>query len=427
MQAEAVYGVVPVSFLHSKPTRNEILVYTALASFQGKGEYCFPSLSALVKRSGLRTIWDVSRALSGLAKSGFVIRKQRARSANLYTLPKQIGPYAALPVSFLQSKPGKNIILVYAALSSFQGTESCCYPSRMQIGQRSGIRSLACVSRSIGDLQRRGWLRIKRQGQKANLYTLQNKHIGTSHLTEKEHIGASHLTEKEHIGASHLAEKEHIGASHLAEKEHIGTSHLAEKEHIEDGQMCLFPQVRGAHFPQGVNYKNPMKNPLGTHTYNNSTCTAVPKTQRLSLPVTFQPQAIHSSHFSTLGIQKIKTKKEEEKNMRLEKTKEEVLSELKVTLFPHADRISCWIYKQHIIGRVKGKLVFDLALNDFGLRAVRSSIETALALCQKYGHSVHVFSSAKKETRQAFVKKTVSRKIPNYPSYPSYRRQGRAG
>ena len=451
MQSE-VYGAVPVSFFQSKPTRNEILVYSALASFQGKAEHCFPSLASIVKRSGLNNIWDVSRAISGLVKIGFIQRRQRSRSANLYILPKQAGPYAALPVSFLQTKPGKNILSVYAALSSYQGIKEHCYPSRLQIAERSGIKSLACVSRSISELKKEGWLRIKRQGQKASLYTLLtlNKHNETSRLAEKKHVEASRLAEKKHVEASHIAEKKHNGASRIAEKKHVEASHIAEKkhneasrlaekkhveasriagnEHNEKSQRCSFPQVRGAQFPQSLIKKNPIKNPVSTPGYTNSTCTSAPQTQNrppsaVSPPVRLKPQAgMYSSHFARLEIRKTKTDEEEEKNMELEKTKEEVLSELKVTLFPHVDSMSCWICKQHTIGQSNGKLLFDLNRNELGIRPTLDGIDRARILCRKYdGRAIHIISSPGKKEAEVEAGSQY-RKIPNYP-LPSHQRR----
>ena len=431
-QRSEAYAAVPISFLHSKATRNEILVYSALASFQGKAEHCFPSLSSIVKRSGLNTVWDVSRAIRGLVKSGFIQRKQRSRAANLYALPKQAGLYAALPVSFLETKPGKNILLVYAALSSYQGIKEHCYPSRAQIAERSAIKSLACVSRSIGELKKQSWLRIKRQGQKASLYTL---------LSLNKHIETSHIAENKHIETSQLAENKHSGASHIAENKHIEVSRLAENKHNENSQMCLFSQVRSAHSPQSLIKKNPFKNPVSTPSYTSSTYTSVPQTQNrppsavsppavppsaVSPPVRLRPQAgMYSSHFARLEIIKTKTEEEEEKNMKLEKTKEEVLSELKVTLFPHVDvdSMSYWIYKQHIIGQFNGKIFFDLNKNELGFRPTSSGIDRARILCRKFdGRAIHIISSS---SRKIEIRKEDRQytKIPNYLLYPSHQRR----
>ena len=199
--------------------------------------------------------------------------------------------------------------------------------------------------------------------------------------------------------------------------------------------MCLFPQVRSAHFPQSLIKKNPIKNPVSTPGYTSSTCTSIPKTQsrpppEVPPPVRLQPQAgiySYSSNFAKIEIIKSKADEEEEKNMKLEKTKEEVLSELKVTLFPHVDSMSCWVYRQHIIGQSNGKIFFDLNRNELGLRATPSQMDRARILCRKYdGRAIHIISSS---SRKIEIRKEAEAeagrqysKIPNYP-LPSHQRR----
>ena len=111
--------------------------------------------------------------------------------------------------------------------------------------------------------------------------------------------------------------------------------------------------------------------------------------------------------------------------MKLEKTKEEVLSELKVTLFPQVDSVSCWVYRQYIAGQSNGKLIFDLSQNGFGFRPTPKQIKEAQILCQKFdGRPVYLVSGRKKEPPQ---QERQYRKIPNYPSYGNFKSQRRMG
>lgn len=79
---QEIFGMIPVRVL-SKTTHNELIALCTISSFQGGNEYAFPSLDALAERSGI-TKQAFSKAATGLFKKGFINRKKRYGSTNIY-------------------------------------------------------------------------------------------------------------------------------------------------------------------------------------------------------------------------------------------------------------------------------------------------------------------------------------------------------
>ena len=87
-------------------------------------------------------------------------------------------PYGCVPIAFLQAKPNKNSLIVYIALSSFQGTNESCFPRREQIVERSGLGK-SLVSQAIGELVRGGWLIRKKEKSGRCTYKVQRSQVQT--------------------------------------------------------------------------------------------------------------------------------------------------------------------------------------------------------------------------------------------------------
>lgn len=79
---QEIFGMVPVRLL-SKTTHNELIALCTISSFQGGNDYAFPSLDVLAERSGISK-QAFSKATTGLFKKGFIHRKKRYGSTNIY-------------------------------------------------------------------------------------------------------------------------------------------------------------------------------------------------------------------------------------------------------------------------------------------------------------------------------------------------------
>lgn len=81
-----VYGIVPIALLQDEKVKpNMLKVYAALASFQGGGDNCWPSVAAIADRAGMKSD-AVSNATDRLAEVGWVRKTRRAneRKTNVY-------------------------------------------------------------------------------------------------------------------------------------------------------------------------------------------------------------------------------------------------------------------------------------------------------------------------------------------------------
>jgi hypothetical protein len=81
-----VYGMTPIALLQDERVKpNMLKVYVALASFQGGGENCWPSVAAIAERAGLKSD-AVCDATEELERVGWIRKTRRAnqRQTNLY-------------------------------------------------------------------------------------------------------------------------------------------------------------------------------------------------------------------------------------------------------------------------------------------------------------------------------------------------------
>ena len=89
-----VYGMVPVAILQDPKVKpNMLKAYAALASFQGGTDNCYPSVSAIAERAGMK-LDAVSDATTALEKAGWIRKTRRAneRKTNLYEVLVDVEP-----------------------------------------------------------------------------------------------------------------------------------------------------------------------------------------------------------------------------------------------------------------------------------------------------------------------------------------------
>ncbi len=80
-----LWAKIPISFLLcSKVSKNDLLVYAALASYQSNHSTCHPLRQQIAQRAGIKNLQTVSRSISKLKKIGWVIASQQGRRANTY-------------------------------------------------------------------------------------------------------------------------------------------------------------------------------------------------------------------------------------------------------------------------------------------------------------------------------------------------------
>lgn len=79
------FGVVPVDLLADRPSKGALMVYIALASFQGTSEECWPSRDEIFKRSGMVSMDTYYKGLHWLEGKGWIVRRQRGLGkTNIY-------------------------------------------------------------------------------------------------------------------------------------------------------------------------------------------------------------------------------------------------------------------------------------------------------------------------------------------------------
>lgn len=80
-----VFGMIPVKFLQDKRmTHNDLKVYAALSSFQGKKENSFPKRSNIAERAGIKE-YAVSHSLQHLEVCGWIEKKKKGYGqGNIY-------------------------------------------------------------------------------------------------------------------------------------------------------------------------------------------------------------------------------------------------------------------------------------------------------------------------------------------------------
>ena len=70
----------------------------------------------------------------------------------------------AVPMELVrEGKPSE--IRIFAALSSFQGKDGVCWPSREKIAERAGVH-MSHVSEHVRSLQEKGWVKVDRKGKR---------------------------------------------------------------------------------------------------------------------------------------------------------------------------------------------------------------------------------------------------------------------
>ena len=98
-----IYGILPVGLMQDpKATVNWFRVYAAIQSFQGTNDEAYPSLLKIAKRafpapkdSENAGAWKgrinaTSKAIQGLASAGWIARKRRRNSSNIYRCRKSV-------------------------------------------------------------------------------------------------------------------------------------------------------------------------------------------------------------------------------------------------------------------------------------------------------------------------------------------------
>jgi hypothetical protein len=83
-----IFGIVPISVnMDKRLSRNDLKVLIALASFQGKKKYSFPTRKAISERSGVH-VSHISKHTQRLQKLGYIEIIQRGKQiSNVYNLP----------------------------------------------------------------------------------------------------------------------------------------------------------------------------------------------------------------------------------------------------------------------------------------------------------------------------------------------------
>ncbi len=80
-----LWARIPISFLLcSKVSKNDLLVYAALASYQSNHSTCHPLRQQIAQRAGIKNLQTVSRSISKLKKIGWIMASQQGRRANTY-------------------------------------------------------------------------------------------------------------------------------------------------------------------------------------------------------------------------------------------------------------------------------------------------------------------------------------------------------
>lgn len=87
--------------------------------------------------------------------------------------PVSAGGFTQVPNVLLRAKKlSCNAKVVYAQLLSYAWTNDRCYPGQERMAEDIGSTK-STVNRAIIELQKTGWLEVKRRGQgKTNIYTL---------------------------------------------------------------------------------------------------------------------------------------------------------------------------------------------------------------------------------------------------------------
>ena len=381
-KGEVVYGMVCSEFLSSEQTRSEMAVYTGISSFQGNEQHCYPSLEQIANRSGLKNRFEASRALNCLVRKGWLLKKQRRRKSNLYQVIRKSSIYATIPIVLLQSGMGKNAILCYGALSSFQGNKDRCFPSRTQIANRASIKSLACVSRSLTELEKAGWLLRRKQGRKASIYQIISS------------------VKNEHIKAPKVAESMHVKAPKVAESMHIKAPKVAENMHIENSSMCMFSTTRCASFPQHSIKKNPFKNPLVPANKQKEYVAKLRPTQQTrkqntKIHAQLATVSLANPHQAIPPPIPVLEGQVSTELKNLDQSRESVLSELEEKVCPHASIMAKKIYETCILGAKDGKiiLIYD---------SLSSSKPPAFSKLQEFGYKLQVIRRPPKIPERIF-------------------------
>ncbi len=191
---QGLWAMLPLSLLQSKLRRSDILIYAALAIYQGGKENCYPSRKELTERAKVHAS-TVSKSISRLKKSGFLQSIQRGRSANLYAC----AGVSASQWPELQNKTGsqwpelqdKNVSQwPFGQTHSDQNCKSSI--------KRSHKRSSSSVSVPI--------------------YRTLDVHSGQNHKTELVHSSQNYKISQAHSGQNHKSKTNQC--LHLQHKQH---------------------------------------------------------------------------------------------------------------------------------------------------------------------------------------------------------------
>ena len=82
------FGIVPISLLNEEGiTLTAFRVYTALASFQGQEDNCWPSREMICQRAGINSRGGYYEAIRFLKKRGWLTTERRGLGeTNVYTV-----------------------------------------------------------------------------------------------------------------------------------------------------------------------------------------------------------------------------------------------------------------------------------------------------------------------------------------------------
>ncbi len=224
---EKIYGTITCAILPHL-TKSEIQVYVALSSFQGKQSHCAVSLRSIAQRARISSLCQLSRIIYRLKSLALIECSSIKSSVKEYRVQPKAGPYAALPLSFLHAKPSKSMLLVYAGLSSFQGTAQQCFPTRMQIGARVGIKSMPYISHALHELKKQGWLDSQRQGPRSNVYVLTC--AGDERMSQKDVLNSSNKQTSSYQSKEPLSQKDVLISSNKQMSSHQSKERMSQKD-----------------------------------------------------------------------------------------------------------------------------------------------------------------------------------------------------
>ncbi len=244
---QGLWAMLPLSLLQSKLRRSDILIYAALAIYQGGKENCYPSRKELTERAKVHAS-TVSKSISRLKKSGFLQSIQRGRFANLYVC----AGVSASQWPKLQNKTGsqwpetqdKNV----SQWPETQDKNVSQWPFRQT---HSGQNCKSSTKRSH-----------KRSSSSVSVPT---------HTTLDVHSGQNHKTELVHSSQNYKISQAHSGRNH---KSKFNTNQCLRLQHK---QHKAVPEIIGqASTIRRINMNNQKNSKPLTNAYSTSSTSSKP-------------------------------------------------------------------------------------------------------------------------------------------------------